>query len=235
MARIRVEDRREQLIRATLAVIAEQGVTGASLRAIAAKADAPLATVHYAFASRLALFEAALAHSVQGSQNRLRALPPIAEDASVSEVVAAQLHEYLADVHDSRLRELGILELTLHALRESGLEDLPPHLYRVYYEAATEIASEISARLNIRWRIPIERVARFIIVVIDGLVQAYLATSDEALTHELVETAAQAIAGLAVDPAVPAGEREKSRSHARPRERESHRRGRAVSTPGSGE
>jgi AcrR family transcriptional regulator len=52
MRHVPAAERREQLIAAAIAVIAEVGVEGATTRRIAAAADAPLATLHYCFQSK---------------------------------------------------------------------------------------------------------------------------------------------------------------------------------------
>ena len=56
MRHVPAVERREQLITAAIAVIAEVGVEGATTRRIAAAADAPLATLHYCFQSKERLF-----------------------------------------------------------------------------------------------------------------------------------------------------------------------------------
>lgn len=58
MARIPATERRVELIDAAVLVIAESGVDGATTRRIAERAGAPLATLHYCFASKELLFGA---------------------------------------------------------------------------------------------------------------------------------------------------------------------------------
>ncbi|MET9326626.1 TetR/AcrR family transcriptional regulator [Tsukamurella sp. NPDC003166] len=58
MARIPAAERRVELIDAAVLVIAENGVDGATTRRIADRAGAPLATLHYCFASKELLFGA---------------------------------------------------------------------------------------------------------------------------------------------------------------------------------
>ncbi|RII78252.1 TetR family transcriptional regulator [Pseudomonas monteilii] len=58
MARLDADSRRQQLVDAAVKVIAEYGVSGATTRRIAAAADAPLASLHYAFHTKDDLFNA---------------------------------------------------------------------------------------------------------------------------------------------------------------------------------
>ncbi|NMO00651.1 TetR/AcrR family transcriptional regulator [Gordonia sp. TBRC 11910] len=62
MARIPAAERRVELIDAAVRVIAESGVDGATTRRIADEANAPLATLHYCFASKEVLFAAVFEH-----------------------------------------------------------------------------------------------------------------------------------------------------------------------------
>ncbi|MCE5290974.1 MAG: TetR/AcrR family transcriptional regulator [Nocardiaceae bacterium] len=62
MARVKAADRRNDLVAAAIRVIAEHGVDGATTRRIADDAKAPLATLHYCFHSKEALFAAVFEH-----------------------------------------------------------------------------------------------------------------------------------------------------------------------------
>ncbi|TQM33436.1 TetR/AcrR family transcriptional regulator [Nocardia bhagyanarayanae] len=58
MARIPAAERRTELVAAAVRMIAAHGVDGATTRRIAQEANAPLATLHYCFATKEALFAA---------------------------------------------------------------------------------------------------------------------------------------------------------------------------------
>ena len=57
--RISAEDRKEQLIAATVELMRREGVQSVTMRAIAKEANAPLATAHYCFSNKDELMEAA--------------------------------------------------------------------------------------------------------------------------------------------------------------------------------
>ncbi|GAC1374175.1 MAG: hypothetical protein NVS2B15_13980 [Pseudarthrobacter sp.] len=59
--RVSAEDRKEQLIAATVKLIRREGVQSVTIRAIAKEANAPLATAHYCFSNKEELMEAAVA------------------------------------------------------------------------------------------------------------------------------------------------------------------------------
>ena len=93
MARIPAAKRRDDLVAAAVRMIAAHGVDGATTRRIALEANAPLATLHYCFATKEVLF------------------------AAVFEFVARQYREVLtrSDVH-------GDLETTARALLRGMME-----------------------------------------------------------------------------------------------------------------
>ncbi|MEN0138039.1 MAG: TetR family transcriptional regulator [Rhodococcus sp. (in: high G+C Gram-positive bacteria)] len=62
MARIPAAERRTELVAAAVRMIAAHGVEGATTRRIAQEANAPLATLHYCFASKEVLFAAVFEH-----------------------------------------------------------------------------------------------------------------------------------------------------------------------------
>ena len=62
MARIPAAERRTELVAAAVRMIAAHGVDGATTRRIAQDANAPLATLHYCFATKEVLFAAVFEH-----------------------------------------------------------------------------------------------------------------------------------------------------------------------------
>src|ERR1700750_866810 len=60
MAYVKADERRTQLVAAARAVLARDGVTGTTLRAVAAEAGVPLGTLHYVFPTKEQLIAAGL-------------------------------------------------------------------------------------------------------------------------------------------------------------------------------
>lgn len=194
MARVTVQQRREQLVAATIAAISEDGMSGTGMRRIAARAGAPLASVHYAFESRLTLLQATMEALIEQSRLVAAGLPVPTGDGPET-VIRQHLSAYLAMVRAHQGREAGLVELMLTALHEPALDSLPRALYERYYSVAAEAATTISDGLGRRWRIPLRQVAQFVVMLTDGLVLAQLATDDE-VTTGLLETATTALVGL---------------------------------------
>ena len=60
MANVKASERRGQLVAAARAVLSREGISGATLRAVAAEAKVPLGTLHYVFPSKELLITAVI-------------------------------------------------------------------------------------------------------------------------------------------------------------------------------
>lgn len=108
-------DRRDRIARAAIAVVAEQGIRKLSHRTVAAKAEVPLGSTTYHFATLDDLVAAALDTAARRSVAELReweqALPPDAD-------LAAELADFvLASVGERRtetMAEYNLYALALH-------------------------------------------------------------------------------------------------------------------------
>jgi TetR/AcrR family transcriptional regulator, regulator of biofilm formation and stress response len=123
----RGDARRRSILDAVLAIVAREGVAGASHRAVAAEAGVSPAAVTYYFGSRADLLRAALDHFVDAEVARLGALaeglaglPP----AVVAERFAAELGE-----HEPGLAQF---ELYLEAARDPALREAAARCLAAY-------------------------------------------------------------------------------------------------------
>ncbi|NCL78150.1 TetR family transcriptional regulator [Rhodococcus sp. YH1] len=127
MARIPAAERRAELVTAAVRTIAAHGVDGATTRRIAQEANAPLATLHYCFATKEALFAAVFEH-VAGQYREVLTRNDVHGDvATTARALLRGLMEwYLANP------EFGaaIVELISWAQRQEGMQ-----AEMVYHEA----------------------------------------------------------------------------------------------------
>ncbi|NMO03176.1 TetR/AcrR family transcriptional regulator [Gordonia sp. TBRC 11910] len=93
MARIPAAERSADLVAAAVRVIAARGVDGATTRRIAEDANAPLATLHYCFATKELLFAAVFQHVVTEYRDVLAR-------NNISEGLAATARELLRSLLD---------------------------------------------------------------------------------------------------------------------------------------
>ena len=206
MARISSVDRRLQIVRAALRVIAEQGVQGATTRAIVAEAGMSLASFHYAFDSRDEMMEELIAYVVE--HQTVAAFSTIKFGSDIRTTVRDGLQAFLETVISDPSNEQVLFELMFFAMRTPALSGLPSRQWSKYYGAATELLNAAAVNAGITWSRPIDEVARFLVATTDGLTVAWLANRNLEAATTVMDIAADSIAALAI----PTSARTKDRS-----------------------
>ena len=208
MTRISAVDRRADLVRAALRVVARDGIAAATTRRIVAEAGMSLASFHYAFRSRSELMGELVDAVLEGEE---RALAPalqrpdaLAPRPIMRDVVRAGLQSYFDGVRADPDHEKAMFELTQWALREPGFEELARRQYDRYFELARSSALAAAEVTGCGWSIPVDQVARALVVLTDGITMAWLVTRDDDAAAVAMDFAADALAGLAVAHPVPA-------------------------------
>jgi AcrR family transcriptional regulator len=197
MARMAATERREALARAALAVIARDGVHAATTRAIVAEAGMPLASFHYAVASRDELLQDVV-ELVVSSQDSA-AFGTLELDApdlrtAIRRVLGSNLDILRADP----ARQQAMFELTQYALRTPTLDDFPVAQYGVYRGLAARLLEAGAARYRVRWDQPIADLATLAVALNDGATMAWLATRDDDAAERLLDLTADALAAHAI-------------------------------------
>ncbi|OAN27881.1 hypothetical protein A4X17_06325 [Plantibacter sp. H53] len=204
MPRISVVDRRAELIRAALRVVAAEGVAAATTRAIVAEAGMSLASFHYAFASRDELLAELVAHVVEHERVVLDVGELLTDNEASHEhpptleaVVRAGLERYVDLLRADPAREAAMQELSAYAMRTPGLEHLALEQYRRYEELACEALALAATVSGSTWTQPVDEIARTVIAFTDGLTLGWLVRRDDAEARRLVGTVAHLVATLA--------------------------------------
>lgn len=199
MTRIPVADRRTALVQAALRVVARDGVAAATTRRIAAEAGMPLASFHYAFASRDELMAELIEAAVESEQ---RDFAPVLSGepggVGMRDALRAGLQRYFDGLRADPDREKAMLELTQWALREPGFEPLAQRQYARYHEVAAQAAAGAARLTGCEWMRPLGEIARILVSFTDGLTLAWLVTRDDAAAAATMDVAADALAALAV-------------------------------------
>ncbi|MFG2957466.1 TetR/AcrR family transcriptional regulator [Streptomyces sp. NPDC048291] len=194
MARMPSAQRREQLTEAAIRTMARDGVAKATTRAIAAEAGVSLSVFHYCFDSKQALIESVITtltdHSVTVVREALR------PRATLEETVRAGFAAYWAHVRDRPDEHMLTYELTQYALREPGFEHLARRQYELYGTAYTELIEHLRGSSDLRLRVPVSVLARYLAAVTDGLTLNYLVLGDESAWNDILDTVTAHIAGL---------------------------------------
>ncbi len=163
--RVSAEDRREQLIDATIAVMRRQGVQSVTLRVIAAEAKASLAAVHYCFADKDALLHAAVERWLRNMITGSLSIPS-GEGLKASLMRIAEYYwQTLENTPDDILAEL---ELVLWAARGRSEGSVTLEIYPRYIHELSEVFErELKTTGEIcSWKT--EQLAQALLVIIDG-------------------------------------------------------------------
>jgi len=191
MARLSAEDRRVELVEATVRVAVAEGLDAATVRRIAKEAGVPLGTVHYCFGSKAALISA-VADSIEQPTIDVGSL----ERLPTQEALVAAFRAYWEQIGSDRRRQLLIYELLAH-LSRGGAEsreiarNLMDRAYGVVLEALRRYADDLGRTLPV----DPDLLTRLIIAVTDGVSLAWIVTSDDQRAQAVMEVFARLLAG----------------------------------------
>lgn len=197
MARVSVDDRRLQFVRAAARVIASDGVAAATTRRIAAEAQAPLAALHYCFRNKDELLQEVY-HFL--SRDYAQALPPIANDGrGLSSMIEAHARRVWARMLANPHEQVTTFELLLRRIRvEPADQPQALQLNRAMYEGWISSTIDLfrSAAEDAGEPQPtnLEQITRLFISGVDGISMQHLADPDEARSNQLVELLARSLA-----------------------------------------
>jgi len=196
MGRLAVADRRALLLAAASRVIARDGIAELTTRAIAAEAGMPQGAFHYCFRSKDELLAELIRATVDDLVARSSADPAVTGDPE--ETIRVGLRALWEGIVEPADKQLALYELTLYALRNADLAELPESQYRGYVLAATRFLDTVATHARITWTTPVPVLARLLVSVVDGLGLNWLADRDRAAAHAVLDAFAHQLAVSAV-------------------------------------
>lgn len=196
MARKPAEERRKDLVEAGLRVIAREGMHGATVRAIVAEADVPLATFHYVFESRDEMIGEAYGYVVLPRPGE--AAMPFASDATPLDAVRGVLHDWVDRFAEHPEYELAVMEIMAYCMRTPSLAHLPAAVQARYEEFVSTLISMICEQLGVAPLRPLEELSQLVLHVTDGLTYCMLRTGDAESARRFVEIAAPMLTAAAI-------------------------------------
>jgi AcrR family transcriptional regulator len=208
------DGRRAELVEAAGRVVARDGIAAATTRRIAEEAGLPQGLVHYWFASKdelleevimtlLRQFEAATAALAEGGADAAGpdvagpdvAGPDVAGPDDPARYVLSAFQAAFGVVEaDDPGNQLATYELTTWALRTPQMRDLARQQYAAYRKTAAAIAAPWLATHAADGRIDPETLARFIALLFDGTVLAWLADPDGTKPDDVFTLASELLA-----------------------------------------
>ncbi len=202
MNRMPVAERREQLIEAAMTVASRDGIEAATVRAVAAEAGVSLGVVHYCFQDKSELMRA-MAHAIT-EQNTQADLSDVPEGSPTEAVIEAVVTALWTQITASRGPQLLSYELTTSSLRHPELREVAMEQYRGQWSAAEAVLEEIARISRVQWVVPVPRLARATVAVVDGLSLAWLVDGDDEIARQTIAGFGTFLATQA-EPLEPAG------------------------------
>ncbi|NNN35269.1 TetR family transcriptional regulator [Streptomyces sp. S3(2020)] len=194
MARMPSAQRRRQLTEAAIRAMARDGVAKTTTRSIAAEAGVSLSVFHYCFDSKQELIEAVITTITDHYVTIVKeALKP---RETLEETVRAGFQAYWDHVRAHPDEHMLTYELTQYALREPGFEQLARRQYELYGELYTELIEQLRQDNDLRLRVPVSVLARYLAAMTDGLTLNYLVLGDEEAWTDILDTVTAHVAGL---------------------------------------
>jgi len=194
--RISSTDRRALLVQAALRVIAANGVSAATTRAIVAEAGMSLASFHYAFRSHAEMMRELIAHVVDAEV--AAAYATIEPGRDIRATLREGMQAYFDYVRADPAHEQTMFELFHYALRTPGLEPLAREQYEKYHQSVAEVIVGGSEVAGVTWSIPVRDVARMVVTLTDGVTLAWLADRDDAAASRALDFAAASLSSLSL-------------------------------------
>lgn len=193
MRRIAPALRREELINAAVTVIARDGIVAATTRAIASEAKMPLGAFHYVFDSRDELIAAVIDELMGRELGRALEGITLGGPRTVTQVLEAGLNGFIDWLTENPDLELALFELAFFAAR-TGTSGGMGAQYSAYYRASAALVAQAAVLGGVQWNEPVDRLARHLTALVDGLTTTWLADRDTAAAREFAFFAASALA-----------------------------------------
>lgn len=169
--RMSAEDRREQLISATMDLMRRKGVQAVTTRAIAKEANAPLATAHYCFGSKDELMDAA-AQAWLKNLNSFSSVIPV--HLGLRKAVEEVAEEYWRALEEEPTNILAQIELILWATRNDSTSPLAPKIYPAYEGELEKIFSAAALGADTQCLLDIPALASSFLMIYDGAALQYM-------------------------------------------------------------
>jgi len=192
--RIAVADRRTALLAAAQRAIAREGVARASTRVIAAEAGMPTASFHYVFDSRVAMLEQ-LVDAILEAQAAAVA-DAVAEAGTLREFAGGALQSWLDRAAADPDAEVALHDVVAFSRSSPELRPLAEAVYARYAASVSGFVAAAEARFAVTWTLPSADVARFVLVLTDGVAARWLVDRDEAAARRSLAIGADALLGL---------------------------------------
>ena len=196
MAYLSAEERRRTIIDAAIEVIAQEGLTRATTRRIAERANAPLGALHYCFRNKEELIQVVADEGAQMLEAAFDEVDPSAGfEQTLRDSIAALWHW----VEGNSGLQMALLEMAMWRIREA---EESADLYEMWTRFGGDLLSDRLGRAleqdPVELMVPLEEIVRFINHRFDGLILEFAASGDIEACRRQTEMLADAMLLLSV-------------------------------------
>ncbi|MFI2435728.1 TetR/AcrR family transcriptional regulator [Streptomyces sp. NPDC018693] len=177
MAHVSAAERRPQLIKAAIGLMAREGVAAGSTRAIAAELGVAQATVHYTFGTKEELYRAVMEQVTHDLTAQVTRSAPT--DASFEETIVTLAEALWRTVLEQPASHQLLTELSMFAMRTPHLQEALRSHYSEVLAVTAKLVEETAERTGHRLGQPAETIARFFLAGFEGLTMQHLSLPDE--------------------------------------------------------
>jgi AcrR family transcriptional regulator len=177
--RVSAEDRKEQLISATVELMRREGVQSGTIRAIAKEAKAPLATAHYCFSNKEELMEAA---AEAWFKNLSRFSSDVPVHLGLRKAVEQVAEGYWRALEEEPASILSEIELILWATRNAAVSPLAAKIYPAYEVELGNIFSSAAQNAGDQCLMEFAALVRILLMIYDGAAIQFM-TDPKAADH----------------------------------------------------
>ncbi|MEU6904199.1 TetR/AcrR family transcriptional regulator [Streptomyces coeruleorubidus] len=195
MAHVSAAERRPQLIKAAIDLMAREGVAAGSTRAIAAELGVAQATVHYTFGTKEGLYRAVMEQLTDELVTQVKRAAP--DDAGFEETLSTLAAALWRTVREQPSSHHLLTELILLSLRTPALRGAVESHYRNIIGVTADLVTEAAARTGRELASPADTIARFFMAGFDGLVTQHLSILDEEAEYSCLQALVASVVALA--------------------------------------
>ncbi|MFE3037853.1 TetR/AcrR family transcriptional regulator [Streptomyces canus] len=195
MAHVSAAERRPQLIKAAIGLMAREGVAAGSTRAIAAELGVAQATVHYTFGTKEELYRAVMEQLTHDLIDQVSQAAPT--DASFEDTIVTLAEALWHTVLEQPASHQLLNELGSFALRTPHLSEALQNHYSEALAVTTKLIKQAAERTGHRLGQPAETIAKFFLAGFDGLTMQHLALPDEEAERVCLRSLVSAVLAMA--------------------------------------
>jgi AcrR family transcriptional regulator len=202
------DTRREAFVDAAIDVIAKEGLTRATTRRIAERADAPLGALHYCFRNKNELMELIYERGAASIRDALEKVDP---SKGVETTIRDSVGVYWRFIRDNLGLQLALFELGLWMIRNRR-EEMYANWNSFGVDQLRQKLDEAARADGVELATPAAELARFLFHSTDVLVLEYAVSGKKAVGQRQANLLADALVAMAGSPPRADGRRPRSGS-----------------------